>query len=307
MISPNEPIDKKPLMNLWGLSILLIFILIFQLVGFFLSKIILATVFNISADQVADLMSHPDGTALSINIGRFSNLINFLCYMGIPSVLFLLINRVSINEIGHYNLKPILPKIGWSVLLGISAIPVISVLTKWTSHLPFPESVESIAKKLSNMRNVLFENMLDMNHISELLFCVVLIALIPAILEEFIFRGIILKIGLLQYKKTLTAILFQGFVFAIIHLSLYELPGIFLMGSIFGYLAFKNSNLWYNTIVHFIFNGVTVFLYYYVSQEFKRSGIHYNVDEILANFLFAIPASILMGLSIFNLTKLENE
>lgn len=292
-------------MNLWGLSILLIFILIFQLVGFFLSKIILATAFNISTDQVAELMSRPNGTALSINIGRFSNLINFLCYMGVPSVLFLLINRISINEIGHYNKKPLLPKIGWSVLLGISAIPVISVLTKWTSQLPFPESVEAIAKKLSNMRNILFENMLDMNHISELLFCVVLIALIPAILEEFIFRGIILKIGLLQYKKALTAVLFQGFVFAIIHLSLYELPGIFLMGSIFGYLAFKNSHLWYNTITHFIFNGVTVFLYYYVSQEFERSGIHYNVDEILANFLFAIPASIIMGLSIFNLTKLE--
>ncbi len=294
-------------MNLWGLSILLIFILIFQLVGFFLSKIILAAAFNISTDQVAELMSRPNGTALSINIGRFSNLINFLCYMGVPSVLFLLINRISINEIGHYNKKPLLLKIGWSVLLGISAIPVISVLTKWTSQLPFPESVEGIAKKLSNMRNVLFENMLDMNHISELLFCIVLIALIPAILEEFIFRGIILKIGLLQYKKALTAFLFQGFVFAIIHLSLYELPGIFLMGSIFGYLAFKNSHLWYNTITHFIFNGVTVFLYYYVSQEFKRSGIHYNVDEILANFLFAIPASIIMGLSIFNLTKQENE
>ncbi len=290
-------------MNLWGLSVLLIFILIFQLVGFFLSKIILSAAFNISTDQVAELMSHPNGTALAINIGRFSNLINFLCYMGIPSVLFLLINRIKINQIGNYDIKPNSAKIGWSIVLGIAAIPVVSVLTKWTSQLPFPETIEGIAKKLSSMRDILFENMLDMNHVSELFFCLALIALIPAILEEFIFRGIILKIGLLQYKKELTAILFQGMVFAIIHLSLYELPGIFLMGSIFGYLAVKNTHLWYNTITHFIFNGVTVFLYYYVSMEFKRTGIHYNVDEILANFLFAIPASLLMGISIYNLTK----
>ena len=293
------------MMNLWGIAFLLLFILVFQLVGYGLSTFILSKWFNVSVDTISSLSSNPDGSALSINIARYSNLIQFISYMGIPAMIFTLINRVNFNFFGGYYQSISRRKLAWSIIMALAALPVAAVLTEWSKHFPWPSSFLSVGRKLSEQRTMIFENMLDMHQWHELLFCVFLLALLPAFLEEYLFRGIILKVGESQYRKQRTAIIFQAFVFSLLHFSIFEFLGIFMMGAVFGWVAQRNNSLWYNTIAHFIFNGVTVVAHYYFQRNFEKTGIHFDIDTILTNFSMAIPASLLLGMSVYQLSRPE--
>lgn len=300
-ISHNQ--HQKPLLNLWGLALLLILILTFQLVGYFISLYALSISFGIDIEEVKYLMNAPDGSALGINIGRFSNLIQFILYMGVPALIFTAANRVGVSFFGGYSKKLQLSKIVWSFLLAISALPLVAVLTKISQHLPLPESLKLMADSLTTSREMLFENMLEMHRWEELLFCIFLVALLPALLEEYLFRGIVLNIALNQYAKPITAIIFQAVFFSLMHLSLYEFLGISLIGAVFGIITYRNQTVWYSTISHFVFNSTTVILYYLILMKFENSGVKYNPDQLLASASLAIPASFIFGYSIYQLTK----
>lgn len=301
----NLTSPKNIFLNIWGLVILLIFILLFQIVGYFGSIQILSVAYDVTTEEIKNQMQHPDGTALAINIGRWSNLIQFFCYMGIPGILFVLINRANLNDFGGYSQKIVSKKILWGLLIGATALPVIQVITKLIKQIPWPKGIENLAMKMEFSRNHIFENLLDMQSYTELLVCLFILALLPAILEEFIFRGIILKIGINQFKKPKKAIVFQGFVFAIMHFTFYEFSGIFLMGIIFGYIAYKFNNLWYNSIAHFTFNGLTVSIHFFILQNFKQSGVMIDVESILNNFFVAVPAAFIFGYSIYQLKQFK--
>jgi len=301
----NSEFRKNPLSNFWGISLLLLLILVFQIVGNTLSNFILASAYSLSIEEVKSLLIQPDFSALSINLGRWSNLIQFLFYMGIPALLFTFANGTKpVDYWGNTSrLEPRL--VLQSIILGISALPVVAVLTHIMQQIPLEGSFAETAKKLVEVRQALFENMLDMQHLGELAVCIFILALLPAFLEEYLFRGIILKVAVVQYRRPFSALFFQASVFAILHLSLYELPGIFLMGFLFGLLAYRQKNLWYNAITHFVFNGTTITLHYYLNHA-AHSFNSFTTEDILANAAIAIPASLLMGFSLYGLTRKLN-
>jgi membrane protease YdiL (CAAX protease family) len=298
----TEEFRQKPLSNFWGISLLLLLILVFQIVGNALSNFILSSAYGLSIAEVKALLIQPDYSALSINLGRWANFIQFVFYMGLPALIFTFANSTKPL---HYwgNPTRLEPKfIIQSIVLGISALPVVSVLTHIMQQIPLEGNFAETAKKLVEVRQTLFENMLDMQHIGELVVCLFILALLPAFLEEYLFRGIILKVAVLQYRKPFAALFFQASVFAILHLSLYELPGIFLMGFIFGLVAYRQNHLWYNAITHFVFNGATISLHYYLNHA-AHGFNSFTTDDILANGAIAIPASLLMGFSLYGLTR----
>lgn len=306
MSSFNLTSSKNIFVNIWGLVILLVFILLFQIVGYGISLYVLAKIYHLSIEEVTSLMRYPDGTALAINIGRISNLIQFFFYMGIPAILFVLFNRANFNDFGGYNQKIKGRNFLWAALIGATALPVISVIVALIKQFPWPIGIANIANKMEYGRTHLFENLLDMETYPELIFCIFILAFMPAVLEEFVFRGIILKIGLNQFKKPKKALIFQAIVFAAMHFSFYEFPGILLMGVLLGYISYKFNNLWYNTLTHFVFNGITIVIHFTILRNFKTTGVMFEIEQIFNNFFVAIPASIIFGYSIYQLTKLKS-
>lgn len=307
MTSRTDLFSKNIFLNLWGLAILLILIIIFQLVGYFISIYFLKFFYHISVNDVKSLMNHPDGSALGINIGRWSNFIQFAFYMGIPALIFTFINGSKIGDFTQFKTKPNGKKITLAIITGITALPVVNVITTLTQQFPWPTSLRYFAQKLELTRSSIFENMLDMHSLGELLICIFILAFLPALLEEYVFRGLILKIGLTQFSRAKRALFFQAFIFTILHLSLYEFLGIFMMGSVLGIIAFRNNSLWYNGITHFTFNAVTVILHYTLLANFEKTGVMGNPESYLNNFFVAIPASLIFGFTFYQLTKKDNE
>jgi uncharacterized protein len=88
----------------------------------------------------------------------------------------------------------------------------------------------------------------------------ILMAVMPAIGEELVFRGLIQNIFMKSYGSEYLAIGFTAFWFALIHAQLTNFFALFFMGAILGYLYHWTKNLWVPILAHLFNNGLIVII-----------------------------------------------
>lgn len=86
------------------------------------------------------------------------------------------------------------------------------------------------------------------------------IAIVPALVEEFACRGIVL--GLLKKHGETFAIVTSAIVFGIMHGNFEQMPFATLVGLVLGYIYVKTGSLWVGVAVHFINNAISVVFSY---------------------------------------------
>lgn len=294
----NYTLDDKPTVfqakgafyNTWGLAFLLIFLFLFQLIFFFLSVYSAGIIFGLSFKEVQNLLSEPDGTALAINLARYTNVVNFTGYMLFPALLFTVINRTGIIEEGGFRVKANGRLIFLGILILALAIPLVDFITAMLQQAPLPRWLKHYADYFQHTRNESLDTILDMQRPAELVFCIFALGLLPALFEEFMFRGVMLNIFKKITGKIWTPVFLQAFVFTVLHFSVYEFPGILLMGIIFGAIAIKTGTIIYGIILHFIFNSTSVVMAYLNHMEFEKSGMYGKYGSIAFSPLLAVAA-----------------
>ena len=101
------------------------------------------------------------------------------------------------------------------------------------------------------------------------------IALVPALSEEFLFRGCILS-NLLPYGKN-TAIILSALLFALMHGNFAQFFYTFIAGIVLGAVYVKTDSIWAPTFIH-LFNN-----FYSVAQQFiyEQNGKDAAINKIL--------------------------
>lgn len=95
-------------------------------------------------------------------------------------------------------------------------------------------------------------------------------ACIPALAEEFAFRGVVL--GLLRPYGKRMAIIVSAILFALMHGNLVQIPFAFVGGLALGYATVRSGSLWPSIIAHFINNAMSYLLNYLVRDLPQDSG-----------------------------------
>jgi membrane protease YdiL (CAAX protease family) len=118
-----------------------------------------------------------------------------------------------------------------------------------------------------------------------------MIAILPALGEEFLFRGVILRFlrdwtGMVHFSVILSA-----FIFATMHFQFYGFIPRFLLGALLGYMFVWSGTLWLPIIVHFINNGMAVLVVFIMN----RQGNAAQLEEIgSTSNVYLIAGSALM-------------
>jgi membrane protease YdiL (CAAX protease family) len=225
--------------------------------------------------------------------------------MGIPALLMTKVNGKKTWDITGRTAPNWRGKnFSLSVIGGITSIPVVAVMTQIMRSTQPQGQVGKVLQELDAARTVLFENMLHMDSPLELSWVFVLLAVLPAFFEEYLFRGIILGIGKKEFQKRWVSVVFQALVFALLHFSYFELPGIFFMGFVFGLIALRNGHIWFGVVAHMVFNGTTVAVQYFMKNASQPE--YDKIDQLIANFTIATPAAILLGMALYQLTRKSN-
>lgn len=94
------------------------------------------------------------------------------------------------------------------------------------------------------------------------------LTVMPAFLEEIVFRGIIMQS--LRRFGDVFALVASALIFGIFHLNLIQLPYAFVMGLGIGFFAMRTGSLWVGVIIHLINNLIATaieFLSQYLSED----------------------------------------
>lgn len=99
-----------------------------------------------------------------------------------------------------------------------------------------------------------------------LIISLVVMALIPAIGEELVFRGLLLKKLVESGSNKHFAVIVSGTIFAGLHLSPLQLLPMIFMGIVFGYVYVYFKNIKYPIIMHFLNNATMIVLVYFYPE-----------------------------------------
>ena len=99
-------------------------------------------------------------------------------------------------------------------------------------------------------------------------------AVLPALLEEMIYRGYILRV--LRPYGNLFAVLISSALFSLMHGNLRQIPFAFIVGLVLGSLYVCTNNIWLPIAVHFANNAISVLMEYFAfSLPETYQGVFY--------------------------------
>ncbi|MBR3804780.1 MAG: CPBP family intramembrane metalloprotease [Clostridia bacterium] len=99
---------------------------------------------------------------------------------------------------------------------------------------------------------------------------VVCVCIIPAVIEETLFRGLILS-GL-KKSGTMFAVIFSGVIFALFHMNPAQTVYQFIVGSVYALIILYGKNLILTVSMHFINNLYIVLNYYFWNFSFSGAA-----------------------------------
>jgi len=273
----REPLLYHTSSSLKLLSLLLIilisllFTLIFAMAGGYL----------FFGSEIMDYIK--DGASLTrpelLPMLKYLQMVNTLGLFIIPPLLFAYL--VSKNPVGYLtiNRSPALV----SAVLGVAVIIVILPFIHWAAginemlNLPdWMSGVESWMKSSEEQAKKVTELFLASNTIGGLMVNLLMIAILPAIGEEFLFRGVLLRLFREWTGNIHIAVIISAFLFSAIHLQFYGFLPRFILGLLLAYLFVWTGSIWVPVLVHFFNNGIAVV----AAWLYERGSIGTSVDTI---------------------------
>ncbi len=156
------------------------------------------------------------------------------------------------------------------ILLTLIISPSINFLGEINSKMSFPvwlSGLEDWMKNAEDNAKKLTEAFLKADTTGILLFNLFMIAFLPAIGEELLFRGVIQKIFASWTKSGHWGIWISAFLFSSLHLQFYGFLPRLILGVLFGYLLLWSGSLWLPVVAHFINNSAAVIAWFLIDRK----------------------------------------
>jgi len=198
--------------------------------------------------------------------------------------------------------KPTLKILTLVLLLMFCSIPLMSWINETNQKMVLPEflkGIEAWMRKMEDEGAKTTATLLKMKSIGDFLITLFVIAVVPAICEEFLFRGALQRTFLRWMKNPHIAIWVSAIIFSAIHFQFYGFfPRLFL-GAAFGYIYFWTGSLWYVIFAHFLNNGFAVGMAWY----FQQKNMPLKGDEEIPVQWYGYIISAILTLALFCLVR----
>jgi len=262
---PFQTIRPKPFAVIaLTLGVVLIgFQLIGPLIGFFLYAPFYPSDLMSMAEGIQNPMQHPEMKMLLFvmqGVGACFGLI----------LLPFFIRRWSQTEEKIFEQPFYILPFTFVILIVIVFMGLNSIFIEWNQNFKFPEAFGGLEESLRSMENQLTEltaYLTTFDSTSQVIIAFIVIAVLPAIGEELVFRGILQKELFRGTKNIHLSIWIAAAIFSGIHMQFYGFVPRMLLGALFGYLYHWSGNLTLSMLAHFVNNGVTVIALYLHQQK----------------------------------------
>lgn len=141
----------------------------------------------------------------------------------------------------------------------------LSIIINWNENIHFPQWMSGFAQWATQAEAKAHELTLFLTHFDtppDFAIGLLVIAVLPAIGEELLFRGFVQNYLWKAFANPHLAIWMTAFLFSAIHLQFFGFFPRMFLGALFGYLYFWSGSLWVPMAAHFFNNALNVILIY---------------------------------------------
>lgn len=139
-----------------------------------------------------------------------------------------------------------------AIVLMLAAIPLVNQLGYWIQQIDFGSGVKASYERGQEVIHAMMKG----SSVQDLLIHLLLFAALPALGEEFLFRGVIMRLSYSNSRNIHFAILVSAAIFGIAHGSVYNYLPIMLMGVLLGYIYYLSGSIWLSVLAHFLNNSL---------------------------------------------------
>lgn len=200
------------------------------------------------------------------------------------------------------------------VLIAVMVIVISAPLINWASfvnqNIPFPASFNYIKQWMAQKEQSAMEmtrTFLTFETASDFLVNAFIMAILPAIGEEWLFRGMIQPLTARITKKMSSAIIITAILFSAMHFQFLTFFPRMILGIVLGYLYFYGKSLWLPIIAHFCNNFMALMAYAYYLQGGKEGADPLAASSEAPSIVLSISSLALVVLGLYQLRRLRNQ
>ncbi|MCK9412139.1 MAG: CPBP family intramembrane metalloprotease [Prolixibacteraceae bacterium] len=286
--------DSTPFTQvLFTLIMILMGGILVSMVGFLVCRIGL----GISFDELSGMLNNVSDPA-NVGLLKFFQVLQSLGMFILPPVLIAYSLDDKPFQFLQLSAKPDWKMLG--VVCGVILVsgPVIEWVSLLNQHLVLPSwlgSLEKWMRSSEDQANEITKAFLTTKSIGGLLGNLFIVAVLPAIGEELLFRGVLQNLikkmtGSSHWGIWITAILFSA-----LHLQFFGFLPRLLLGALFGYLLEWTGTLWLPIIAHFINNAAGVIIFFVTGEGLEPDKAETSLFNN-STFYFAVVSSVLVWL-----------
>jgi hypothetical protein len=178
------------------------------------------------------------------------------------AAIALLLTRLHTTALGRYLRlrRPEGALIGLALVGLVALTPIVQWLGAVNQSIPMPDWVQAMEQSQMELIEQVLGGGLGLT------FNLVMLAVVPGICEELLFRGYAQR----QFERGVGiagGIALSGLIFGLYHLRLSQALPLSVLGIYLAYLAWRTGSLWPAVIVHFANNAFAIFTANYAAQR----------------------------------------
>lgn len=289
-MSDSAPNPFQPVLFFISRVFILIgMVLVFTFVSIGVAMLLGKVIFGVDVVQNPGILNAYEGDPKVLSVLKFVQFFNTIGGFLIPAFLFPRALRYNAGYFLHSKpARGVLPYLIAIVMMLIS-IPLVSAAISWNEAYTFPASFASLEHQLREAQasaEALTKAFIRSDTTGVFLLNLVLVAILPAICEEFFFRGALMRFLMMVLRSRHLAIALTALIFSVLHGEFYGILPRFILGLFLGYIAYYTGSLWPAIGAHFLNNGLAL------------TGEYLHLDEsgisvFAASYSFPIYAVII--------------
>ena len=270
-------LNEQPRFSTWAqFAILLVLTGVGLLVGSLISIFIAISYLHIPLAVLQDALFRSENA----NLSRIIQFVSTFFAMALPAIIFgRIMNRSAFRYVG-FN-RAISGKQVF-ILIGIVVIALIlsAALSELNEMIPLTKSLMQSFKKMEEQYSKEVFAIANMKSVQDYIVSLIIIALLPAVFEEMLFRGCLQPVMISITKNAFAGILITSILFSALHGSYYGFLSRLALGLILGYIFYYSKNLWLSIVFHFLNNALGVTQLYALSKKGLLNADVMNDDTL---------------------------
>ncbi|MBT2562421.1 CPBP family intramembrane glutamic endopeptidase [Pedobacter sp. ISL-64] len=220
----------------------------------------------------------------------------------LPPIALALTERKKVTE--FYLFKQ--PKFLLVVLvlaIMILSMPFMEWTVIWNQKMVLPDFLHKIEQWMKEKEAIAMKMTIQLITVRsnfDFIVNLVMIAVIPAIGEELMFRGGVQRSLNRAFENPHLAIWLSAIIFSAIHVQFYGFVPRMLLGAGFGYLYYYSGSIWYAMLAHFINNAYAVCAAFYMQKHHMPLD---KADEPIGFPWYGYLISAIITIALFKIFK----